>query len=95
MELARTHLSKMRPGVLRQLMVARLAELSHLPGAELSRLLESGERPVTLTAQRDNRRSAGGQTRPSLVRTAIALLLQHPELARTVTDAGAEILTLP
>jgi len=87
-ELARPHLSKMRPGVLRQLMVARLAELSHLPVAELSRLLESGERSAMLTVQRDSRRPGGGQSRPSLVRTAIALLLQHPELARTVVDAG-------
>jgi DNA primase len=93
-ELVRPHLSKMRPGVLRQLMVARLAELSHLPVAELSRLLESGERPATLTAQRDNRRPVGGQARPSLVRTAIALLLQHPELARTVAEAGGEFRAL-
>ena len=93
-ELARPHLSKMRPGVLRQLMVARLAELSRLPVAELSRLLESGERPVALAAQRDSRRPAGGQSRPSLVRTAIALLLQHPELARRVVDAGVEFRAL-
>jgi DNA primase len=59
-----------------------------LPVAELSRLLESGERATTLAAQRHVRGSAGGQSRPSLVRTAIALLLQHPELARTVVDAG-------
>ena len=93
-ELTRPHLSKMRPGVLRQLMVARLAELSHLPVTELSRLLDSGERPATSTTQRDVRRSGGGQSRPSLVRTAIALLLQHPQLARTVVDAGAGFLAL-
>ena len=93
-ELARPHLSKMRPGVLRQLMVARLAELSHLPVAELSRLLETGDRPMTPTAQRDIRRPAAGQARPSLVRTAIALLLQHPELARKVADAGGEFRAL-
>jgi len=87
-ELARPYLSKMPPGVLRQLMVARLAELSHLPVAELSRLLESGERATTHAAQRHVRGSAGGQSRPSLVRTAIALLLQHPELAHAVVDAG-------
>jgi len=93
-ELARPHLSKMRPGVLRQLMVARLAELSHLPVAELSRLLETGERPVLAEARRDMRRPAAGQVRPSLVRTAITLLLQHPQLARTVGDAGAEFRAL-
>ena len=93
-ELARPHLSKMRPGVLRQLMMARLAELCHLPVAELSRLLESGERPAMLSSQRDSRRPAGGQSRPSLVRTAITLLLQHPELARTVVDAGGVLRAL-
>ena len=93
-ELARPHLSKMRPGVLRQLMLARLAELSHLPAAELGRLLESGERPAIQAARRDLRRPMGGQVRPSLVRTAITLLLQHPELARTVTDDGAAFRAL-
>jgi len=93
-ELARPHLSKMRQGVLRQLMVARLAELSHLPVAELSRLLESGERPVVPATPRDGRRPAGGQARPSLVRTAITLLLQHPQLAHRVADAGAEFRAL-
>jgi len=92
--LARPHLSKMRPGVLRQLMVARLAELSRLPAQELSRLLETGERPATQVVMRDSRRPAGGQSRPSLVRTAIALLLQHPELARTVAESGAEFRAL-
>jgi DNA primase len=94
-ELARLHLSKMRPGVLRQLMVARLAELSRLPVTELSRLVESGERPAMAAAQRDSRRPAGGQSRPSLVRTAIALLLQHPGLAgSTVAGPSAEFQAL-
>jgi DNA primase len=92
-ELARLHLSKMRPGVLRQLMVARLAELSRLPVTELSRLVEGGERPATAAAHRDSR-PAGGQSRPSLVRTAIALLLQHPGLAGTAADPSAEFQAL-
>jgi DNA primase len=95
-ELARPHLSKMRSGVLRQLMVARLAELSRLPATELSHLLEGGERSATVAVQRDGRRtgSGGQQSRPSLVRTAIALLLQHPGLARTVVDPSAEFRAL-
>jgi DNA primase len=94
-ELARPHLSNLRSGVLRQLMIARLAELSRLPATELSHLLEGGERPATLGVQRDSRRGgSAGQSRPSLVRTAIALLLQHPGLARTVTDPSAEFQAL-
>jgi DNA primase len=93
-ELARPHLSKMRSGVLRQLMVSRLADLCHLPAADLGRLLESGDRPASLPTQRDSRRPAGGQTRPSLVRTAITLLLQHPGLARTVMDVGGGLRAL-
>jgi DNA primase len=93
-ELARPHLSKMRPGVLRQLMLARLAELSHLPASELSRLLEGGERSTTVAMQRDSRRPAGGQSRPSLVRTAIALLLQHPRLAGATADLGVALKSL-
>jgi DNA primase len=93
-ELARPHLSKMHPGVLHQLMLARLAELCHLPVIELTRLLERGERPTTMSVQRDSRHSAGGKSRPSLVRTAITLLLQHPELARTAVVAGSELRAL-
>ena len=93
-ELVRPHLSKMRPGILRQMMLARLSELSHLPVAELSRLLDSGERLVTQVTPRDMRRPGGGQARPSLVRTAITLLLQHPQLARTVVGAGEEFRAL-
>lgn len=92
-ELARPHLSKMRPGVLRQLMLVRLAELGRLPATEISRLLESGER--AMTASRDIRRARGGQqSRPSLVRTAVALLLQHPGLAETAVDLGTEFKAL-
>jgi DNA primase len=93
-ELARPHLSKLRPGVLRQLMLVRLAELSHLPATELSRLIEGGERSVLVAPRGDSRRTKGGQSRPSLVRTAIALLLQHPDLARSVVDPAAEFQAL-
>ena len=57
-----------------------------MPVPELGRLLEGGERSATAVAGRERRESAGRQSRPSLVRTAIALLLQHPGLARTVVD---------
>jgi DNA primase len=92
-ELARPHLSKLRPGVLRQLMLARLAELSRLPGTELSRLVEGDERSAP-ALPRGGSRAIGGQSRPSLVRTAIALLLQYPGLARLVVDPAGELQAL-
>jgi DNA primase len=94
-ELARPHLSNLRPGVLRQLMLARLAELSRLPATELGRLVEGEERAAPPVVPRgDRRRITGGQSRPSLVRTAIALLLQHPSLARLVVDPAGEFQAL-
>ncbi len=94
-ELARPHLSKMRPGVLRQLMVARLAELCHLPATELSRLLDSGERPATLPVQRDTRRSGrrANRAHPWCVRPS-RCFFSILSLPATVVDAGGELRAL-
>jgi DNA primase len=85
-ELARPDLSNMRSGVLRQLMVARLAELSRLPAAELNRLLDGGAARPPPSAGREGRHGGGAQGRPSLVRSAVALVLQNPALARLVAE---------
>jgi len=92
-ELARPHLSNLRPGVLRQMMVARLGELSRLAGGEIGRLLDSAKR-ATAPVRREPLPGGG---RPSPVRTAVALLLQQPELVRHVEDSGVlgEILDRP
>lgn len=92
-ELAKPHLSNMRSGVLRQLMLGRLAELSHMSTVDLDRLLEIGSRGQE-TAHYGARRQVAGRSRPSLVRTAIALLVQHPELSRATVDIGAEFQAL-
>lgn len=88
-DLARPHLAKLRPGVLHQLMLVRLAELSRLPEAQLNHLLSGAPRPAApgsgVHRPAAGRSSPGGQ-RPSLVRTAIALLLQNPGLSQLVTD---------
>ena len=86
-DLARPHLAKLRPGVLHQLMLVRLAELSRLPEAQLNPLLAGG-RPVSSGVARRtfSRSSAPGGQRPSLVRTAIALLLQNPGLSQLATN---------
>ncbi len=83
-ELARPHLSKLPPGVLAQLMLQRLAELSKIGANRLAGLLDVGAVRQATPAPARSRGGAG----PSLVRTAVALLVQHPELAMEVEDPG-------
>ena len=90
-ELARPLLSQLPAGALRQLMLNQLAEISRLSVENLSTLVPSEKeigrasaqamrRPLTISG---NARSRGA---PSLVRTAVALLLLHPPLARHVPE---------
>ncbi|MHB8455937.1 MAG: DNA primase [Acidiferrobacterales bacterium] len=83
-ELARPLLSNFPPGALRELMLARLAEMSRLPAQNLSTLL--GEAPVQRHNSSTRRRPQRSTAVPSLVQTAVALLLQHPQLGRLVGD---------
>ena len=85
-ELARPLLSNVPQGALRELMVARLADISLLAPQKLSKLIE-GSLPLTrrsAAVSRPARRDSGGV--PSLAQTALALLLQHPRLGRLVGD---------
>ncbi|HKK07210.1 MAG TPA: DNA primase [Gammaproteobacteria bacterium] len=87
--LARPLLSRLPPGVFRHMMVARLAEIALVPAAEVERLLTgAGAGGSAQTApQTTGRRPSppggprSGRTAPSLVRTAVAALLQRPALA--------------
>lgn len=79
--LARPLLAKMPLGVLRQEMVARLAERTRMSMAELS--LELGEKPQVA---RKHRPATPSGRHPSLVRTAITLLIQFPSLAGVAGD---------
>ena len=93
-ELARPLLSKMPHGVLRQMMLDRLAELTHMDAAKLPAMplktdAASPSRPLI-------RRTGGPQEPPSIVRRAIALLLQHPALAqKLVNETELSGLDLP
>jgi len=80
--LARPLLSRLAPGVFRHMMIARLAEIALVPPAEVERLL-TGAAPAAGAGARSGprRRPGGGRTAPSLVRTAVAALLQRPALA--------------
>ena len=82
--LAAPLLRQMPAGSLRELIVQRLAERIQLDPRSLARQLGVGG---AAGAPRSRARGAApGQRKPSAVRTAIALLLAHPELAQT---AGA------
>ncbi|GMR03909.1 MAG: DNA primase [Gammaproteobacteria bacterium] len=83
-ELARPLLSKIPTGVFQQMMLDRLAELCRLDPGKLSKLLLSGsEMPGS---GRHILSSAAGPKTPSMMRLAIALVVQHPELAADAPD---------
>ena len=80
-ELARPLLSKLVPGVLQQMMIERLAELSRLEVRNLSQLLNLTQKRAAL-----KRGGAEDRSKPSLVRMALALLLQQPALVQQLPD---------
>ncbi|MEK7222933.1 MAG: DNA primase [Pseudomonadota bacterium] len=83
-ELARPLLSKMPQGVLRQMMLDRLAELSRLDVGKLP--VTSGYAEPASAFRPAARGSSGPQEPPSIVRRAIALMLQHPALAQKLSN---------
>jgi DNA primase len=86
-ELARPLLSKMPAGVLRQMMLDRLGELSLMDPDKLPMSAANPDQPVP---QRGFRPSGSGPREPaSVVRLAIAMLLQRPELVRNVHNEDA------
>jgi DNA primase len=95
-ELARPLLSSLPPGILRQLMVNRLAELTHLAAENLSTLITSGEGarrpPAEVPPRPPVRRPAVAQHSakgvPTLMQAAVALLLLHPHLVQHVPETG-------
>lgn len=82
-ELARPLLSKLPLGALRELMMARLAEVSRLDDKRLSTLVVAPS-PESATAPISRR--GRSPSMPSLVRTAIAALLAQPGLGRNAPD---------
>jgi len=84
-ELARPLLSKMPQGVLRQMMLDRLAELSRM---DVGKLPVTSGNTESAGAFRPARRGSSSrpQEPPSIVRRAIALMLQHPGLAETLNN---------
>ena len=86
-ELARPLLAKLPPGVLKEMMRERLAQISRMDPEKLAKLLISGEkppfRPMAAAERRRSGPRAGSPPTPTrLVRRAVALLLARPELAQ-------------
>ena len=81
-ELAKPLVQRIPPGVYRELLTERLAETVGLPGSKLTALIDSGELVVRRSRPKagiGNNRSARSGARPSIVRRAITLLLNHPQ----------------
>jgi DNA primase len=78
-ELARPHLAKLVPGVLRELLLEQLARLSQLDRSRLAALLKTDAPAVA--APRPAMRPLAPKEPPSAVRIALALLAQNPGLA--------------
>jgi len=82
-KIARPLISKLPEGTFRQMMRARLSELAHIEVVENSVTVE---KPMHRSYD-DERRS---QVQSSPIRVAIALLLQHPELAQNADLESTE-----
>ncbi len=95
-ELARPLLGQLRRGAFREMMVDRLSELSGLDADRLSTLMSNGREAAPT---RPGSWSEVNLRRPSLVRTAVALLLHHPSLAKQVPQpvafAGLDLPGIP
>jgi DNA primase len=80
---ARPLISKLPKGTFRQMMQARLSELAHIDMVENNVM---AAQPVHRSYGNERR----SQVQSSPIRVAIALLLQHPELARNTDLESAE-----
>jgi DNA primase len=84
-ELSKPLLAKIPPGVYRELLIESLADTVQLSSAKLDRMLGRGEdgrrESAGGTRLRQNRAVPASTGKPSVVRRAITLLLNHPEAA--------------
>lgn len=81
-DLARPLIEKLPDGIFRQMIVDRLAQKSRVKTEKLSTLLGNSQQTASSRSGRGRRPGAGGLTqKPTLMRHAIALVLQHPQLA--------------
>jgi DNA primase len=81
-DLATPLIEKLPDGIFRQMLVDRLAQKSRVKTEKLSTLLGNSQQAASSRREGSRRPRAGGLTqKPTLMRHAIALVLQHPQLA--------------
>ncbi len=79
--LARPLVEKIPPGALRQLVIKRLGSLTGLESAEIDEVVGRPSSPTRPSRPRISQST--DRQRPSLVRSAIQLLIHHPEVGAT------------
>jgi len=84
-ELAKPLMSRLPEGVLHQMMLDRLAELSRVEAAKLS-VGSAGPDSAVSGAPMSRSASRGPREPPSAIRLAIAMLLQRPSLAQSIPN---------
>jgi DNA primase len=98
-ELARPLIEKLPDGVFRQMLIDRLGEKGRVNAENLSTLLGNPQQTASTThGGRDTGSrpaSRAVRQKSTLMRHAIALVLQHPELAATVDLARLQRMDLP
>ena len=93
-EAARPLIAQVPPGVYRELLIARIAEVVGLPAPRLAELWHSGAAAAEPTAVPSPApRAARSAGRGGLVRQALARLVRFPATAAAVTDAERDALT--
>ena len=86
-EAARPLVAKVPPGVYRELLIGRVAEVVRLPAERLEALWQDGAAVSAHAPPRPPPRVGHSAGRGSLVRQAIARLLRFPSAAAAVTEA--------
>ena len=97
-EAARPLVARIPPGVYRELLIGRVAEVIGLPAARLEALWQDGAAPPAAPAPVPPPRAGRSAGRGSLVRQALARLVRFPSAATAVTDGerkGLEGCTEP
>lgn len=89
-ELARPLLEKLPAGVFRDMMTARLAEITHMEADQLSAHLQPPSSPPPARGQRQQaiKQPMARRHDMSTMQKAIGLLLHRPDLAQRVADPG-------
>ena len=87
-ELARPLVSRIPPGVYRELLTERLADTVGLPVHKLETILKKDQAPTSARqpagTTRLRTKPASGSGKPSIIRRAITLIVHHPEAAELI-----------